>query len=64
MEDFISAKIPNVRRHQSSPADYDFKNVVVVAGVWLLFYVVMLSGLLSNDGRELLASITDLLAQN
>ena len=64
MEDFILAKFQNVRRHQGSPADYDYKNVVVVASVWLLLYVVMLSGLLSNDGRELLASITNLLAQN
>jgi hypothetical protein len=64
MEAFIPAKFSDVRRHQGSSADYDYKNVVVVASVWLLLYVVMLGGLLSNDGRELLASVTDLLAHN
>ena len=64
MEDFIPAKVSDVRRNQGSPADYDYKNVVVVASAWLLFYVVMLSGLLNNQGRDLLASISDLLAQN
>jgi hypothetical protein len=64
MEDFIPAKVPIVRRNQGSPADFDYKNVVVVASAWLLFYVVMLSGLLNNQGRDFLASISDLLAQN
>ena len=64
MEEFIPAKVSDVRRNQGSPADYDYKNVVVVASAWLLFYVVMLSGLLNNQGRDLLASISDLLAQN
>ena len=64
MEDFIPAKVSDDRRNQGSPADYGYKNVVVVASVWLLFYVVMLSGLGSNQGRNLVASITDVLAQN
>ena len=64
MEDFIPAKVLDVQRKQGSAADYDYKNVVVVASVWLLFYVVMLSGLGSNQGRNLVASITDVLAQN
>jgi hypothetical protein len=64
MEDFIPTKFPDVRRNQGSSADYDYKNVVVVASAWLLFYVVMLSGLLNNQGRDLLASISGLLAQN
>ena len=57
MEDFIPAKVPDVRRNQGSPADYDYKNVLVVASAWLLFYVVMLSGLMNNHGRDLLANI-------
>jgi hypothetical protein len=64
MEDFIPAKFPDVRRNQGCTTYFDYKNVVVVAGVWLLFYVVMLSGLLSNQGRDLLASISNVLAQN
>ena len=63
MEDFIPAIVSDARRNQGSPADYDYKNVVVVASVWLLFYVVMLSGLGSNQGRNYVASITDVLAQ-
>lgn len=64
MEDFIPAKISDVRRNQGSPIDHDYKGVVVVASAWLLFYVVMLSGLLTNQGRDILAGISDLLAQN
>jgi hypothetical protein len=64
MEEFIPAKFLAVRRNQGSPADYEYKNVVVVASAWLFLYVVMLSGLLNNQGRDLLASISDLLAQN
>jgi hypothetical protein len=45
MEDFMPAKISDVRRKQGSSADYDYKNVVVVASAWLVFYVMMLSGL-------------------
>ena len=57
MEDFISTKNVDVRRKQGMSSDYDFKGVMLVASVWLLFYVVMISGLLSNQGREGLASI-------
>ena len=57
MEDFISTKNVDVRRKQGMSSDYDFKGVMLVASVWLLFYVVMLSGLLGNQGRESLASI-------
>jgi hypothetical protein len=64
MEDFTPAKFPDVRRNQGSPADYEYKNVVVVASAWLLFYVVMLSGLLNNQGRDILTSIFVVLAQN
>jgi hypothetical protein len=64
MEEFILAKFSAGRRNQGSPADYDYKNVVVVASTWLFFYVVMLGGLLSNQGRDIMASISDLLAQN
>ena len=64
MEEYIPAKSSNVQRKQGSAADYDYKNMVVVASAWLLFYVVMLSGLGSNQGRNLVASITDVLAQN
>jgi hypothetical protein len=64
MEGFIPAKVSDVRRNQGSPADYDYKNVVVIASAWLLFYVVMLSGLVSNQGRNLMASISDVLTQN
>jgi hypothetical protein len=64
MEEYIPAKISDVRREHGSPADYDYKNVAIVASAWLLFYVLMLSGLLSNQDRDLLASISDVLAQN
>jgi hypothetical protein len=64
MEDYISKKISDGRRKQGRLAEYDYKNVVVVASVWLLFYVTMLGGLLDNRGREFLASVSDLLAQN
>jgi hypothetical protein len=57
MEDFIPTKNVDVRRKQGLSADYDFKGAMLVASVWLLFYVVMLSGLLGNQGRESLASI-------
>jgi hypothetical protein len=60
MEDFILAKNADVQRKRELSADYDFKNVVVVASVWLLLYFVMLSGLLNNQGQELLASIETL----
>ena len=63
MEDFMPAKISKGRCKQGVPAEYDCKNVVVVASAWLLFYVVMLGGLLDNRGRELLASVSDLLLQ-
>ena len=64
MEDFISTKNADARRKQGMSADYNFKSVMVVASAWLLLYVVMLSGLLDNRGRDLLASVSDLLAQN
>jgi hypothetical protein len=62
MEDFTPAKFTDVRRNRGSSADVDYKNVMVVASAWLVLYVAMLSGLLSNQGRELLASVA-LLAQ-
>jgi hypothetical protein len=37
MEDFVPVKISDVRRKYGSPADYDYKNVVIVASTWLLF---------------------------
>ena len=61
MEDFIPAKVSDDRRNQGSPADYGYKNVVVVASVWLLFYVVMLSGLVSNQDPESMASVATLI---
>ena len=64
MEDYVSGKISDERRKHGRLAEYDYKNVVVVASVWLLFYVAMLSGLLDNRGRDFLASVSDLLAQN
>jgi hypothetical protein len=42
MEDLISTKNVDVRRKQGMSPDYDFKSVMLVASVWLLFYVVML----------------------
>jgi len=62
MEDFIPAKNADVRRKQAMPADCDFKNVMVVASVWLLFYAVMLSGVFSNEPREGLASVATLVS--
>jgi hypothetical protein len=64
MEDYVPGIISDGHRKHGVPAEYDYKNVVVVASVWLLFYVAMLSGLLDNRGRDFLASISDLLAQN
>jgi hypothetical protein len=64
MEDYVPGKISAGHRQQGRFAEYDYKNVVVVASVWLLFYVAMLSGLLDNRGRDFLASVSDLLAQN
>jgi hypothetical protein len=64
MEEYFSGKISNGRLKQGLPVEHDCKNVVVVASAWLLFYVVMLSGLLSSRGRDLLASAFDVLAQN
>lgn len=57
MEDFIPAKFSDAHRKQGLPVDHDCKNVVIVASAWLLFYVVMLSGLMNNHGRDLLANI-------
>ena len=37
MEDFIPAKVSDVQRKQGSAADYDYKNVVVVASVCYYF---------------------------
>jgi hypothetical protein len=62
MEEFISTKNMDVRRKQGMSADYDFKNVMVVASAWLLFYVVMLAGLLNNQARESMASIVTLVS--
>jgi hypothetical protein len=42
MEDFIPTKNVDVRRKQGLSADYDFKGAMLVASVWLLFYVVVL----------------------
>jgi len=57
MDDFIPVKTSDVRRNHGAPADYDYKNVVVVASSWLLFYFVMLTGLLGNQGQAPLANI-------
>ncbi len=57
MEDFTPAKFTHVRRNRGSSADVDYKNVMVVAGAWLALYVVMLGGLLTNQGRDFLASV-------
>jgi hypothetical protein len=61
MEEYIPAKSSNVQRKQGSAADYDYKNMVVVASAWLLFYVVMLSGLVSNQDPESMASVATLI---
>jgi hypothetical protein len=62
MEDFIPVKNADVRRKQAMSADYNFKSVMVVASVWLLFYAAMLSGVFSNEPREGLASIAALVS--
>ena len=64
MKDFMPARTTSVRRNQETPVDHDYKGVVVVASAWLLFYAVMLSGLLTERGRDLLASISDLLGRS
>ena len=64
MEDYVPKNISDGRRKQGRLAEYDYKNVVVIASVWLLFYVAMLRGLLDNQGRIFLARVTNLLAQN
>jgi hypothetical protein len=60
MEDLTPVKNTDVRRKQGMSANYDFKGVMVVASAWLLFYVVMLTGLLNDQARESVASVVTL----
>lgn len=62
MEEHIPAKNADVRRKKAMSADYDFKNVMVVASVWLFLYAVMLADVFSNEHREGLASIATLVS--
>jgi hypothetical protein len=64
MEEIIVKKEAGVQAKQDVSTYYDFKSVMVVASAWLLFYVAMLCGLLTDHGRDVLASVSDLLARN
>lgn len=64
MEDYMPVNYAGVRRKRGLLVDDDYKNVVVVASAWLLFYGAMFSGLLADQSRGLLARIYEIFAQN